>query len=172
MSFSIKRLTGHRAVVSGKDSAGTEGTCVVDTYQWDSINAHDKQHVADELFGAVVEKFFSPITAAAEKLSQAVADVADEDEFVVLHEAVEAQPGRPADVVRLTRDSMILRFVESGNTDRLVWVGDELEILEPAGKVDPLQTAIEEIEKQLGGVVIDETPAPARKPRKKAAAKA
>lgn len=166
MSFSIKRLTGGRAVVSGTDTTGATGSVVVDTHQWDSINQHDKQHVAEDVFNATVARFFAPIVAAGEALNATLAQVQDPDEFVVLHEEVEEVRYQPADIVRLTHDSMVLRIVEQGDHSRLLWVGDSLEILEAvkAPAVDPLQEAIDLVSKPVSegglgaeGIVLDPT---------------
>lgn len=129
MTFTIQRLTGARAVVRGTDTNGVDGECVVSTAQWDSVTAHDKQHQAQEDFDAAVEEFFKPLTDAAERASQTVQTV-DEDSFIVLHEGVEGVPGRPADILRLNHDSIVLRIIEQGNHDRLVWVNECLEVLE------------------------------------------
>ena len=50
---------------------------------------------------------------------------------IVLNESKEPQPGEPAVVVELEYDSAVARLNETGQLDRLIWVGnDRIEILE------------------------------------------
>jgi hypothetical protein len=130
MTFTIQKLTGSRAVVSGTDVAGTEGKLVVSTHQWDELNARTETDQAQAAFDTAVEAFFKPLTDAAEELATKVQRPTDSIGYVVLSEPEEGRPAKPGQLVKLTHDSIVLRIIESGNTDRLLWVGDNLEILE------------------------------------------
>jgi hypothetical protein len=81
-------------------------------------------------FDAAVEAFYAPLLQAAEAHNKVLERPEDSLSFVVLDEGSEGEARRPQHVVRLSKDSMVLRLIEDGSTDRLVWVGDELEILE------------------------------------------
>lgn len=129
-SFTATALVGDRVLVQGEDQFGTTGRTVVDGSQWASINQHKEYDQATEAFDAAVEAFFAPLTEAADKLDEALAGKPDDStSYVVLHEAVEATPGQAGQLVKLTPDSIVLRLVEAGSFDRLVWVDGNLEVL-------------------------------------------
>lgn len=130
MTFTINRLVGGRAVVSGTDKFGTTNQVVVDTTQWDEINASTAFDQATEAFEAAVEDFFKPLTEAAEKINKQLNKPNDPLSYVVLHEGSEGVPAQAEQLIKLNKDSIVLRLVGAGNTDRLVWVGDNLEVLE------------------------------------------
>jgi hypothetical protein len=128
--FTITRLVNDRAIVRGTDTFGTEGTTTVSTSQWDTVNANVNYKQAEADFESAVEEFFAPITAAHEAMHRSVERPTDSASFIVLDEGSEGVPAKPRDLIRLNRDSVILRLVEQGDTTRLVWVDGELEILE------------------------------------------
>lgn len=127
-NFTITRLMGERAQVSGTDVAGNSGRTVVSTAQWDELNANTAFDKAKEAFDEAVENFFKPLTDAAEKLETAMSRPEDSIGYVVLHEGVSGTQAQDEVIVKLTRDSIVLRLIEEGDTDRLLWVGDDLEI--------------------------------------------
>lgn len=131
MTFNITKLTGQRVLVSGQDILGTDGRTVLDSQQWDEINAHSKFLDASDQFDAEVEAFFAPINEAADKLAAAqVGPAEDPLAFVVLHEGEEGVDAKPEVRIKLTHDSVVLRILESSDTSRLLWVGDTLEVTE------------------------------------------
>lgn len=135
MTFTITNLVGSRALVQGTDRFGVKGEVVLDASQWIELQAHTDFNKASADFDAAVEKFFEPLTKAQDKLADAMKAKLDDVETLVLEEAVEGSPGREARVVRLTKDSQVLRLIEEGKADdRLIWVNDTLEITEASGK--------------------------------------
>lgn len=133
MTFSTSRLVGSKVLVQGTDVFGTAGQTILDSTQWDEVNSNKEFDQATSAFDAAVEAFFAPLTEAAEKLDRAVADKpTDSVGYVVLNEAVEGVAAQPAHLIKLTSDSVVLRLIEQGDTNRLVWVGDDLEVLESA----------------------------------------
>ena len=124
-------LSGDRVLVEGVDHRGNEGQQVLDATQWNSIKTHDEVHEAQEAFDAAVEEFFAPLTEAADAFEAAREErnAPDPASYVVIHEAVEGVEARPEFVVPLTQDSIILRLIEEGQADRLIWVNDVLEVL-------------------------------------------
>lgn len=133
MSFSITRLANSRAIVKGEDAHGGSGSCVVYTQQWDEIKAESSYSDALDDFNEAVEEFFAPLLAAAEA-AEAAAVVKPDDpiEYVVLQDAVEGVEATPRQLIHLTHDSIVLRLIEEGDSDRLIWVDGGLEILELA----------------------------------------
>lgn len=130
MTFTTKQLTGERVLVTGTDVLGTTGTTVLDSSEWNGVKAHLGYHEATDEFDAKVAEFFAPLTEAAEKLAAAgYTPQVDEDAIVVFDEGVEPTVGKQREVAHLGRDSIVLRLLERGDHDRLVWVNDSLEVL-------------------------------------------
>jgi uncharacterized protein YgbK (DUF1537 family) len=129
-SFTITRLANQRSLVRGEDKTGAIGETVVSHAQWDELNVRSKFDEASAEFDRAVQEFFAPLTEAAEKAAATVAEQKDELSFVVLGDEVEHVQGEAAQVVELSKDSQILRAIETDQTDRLIWVGGDLEITE------------------------------------------
>jgi hypothetical protein len=126
-TFSTTNLVGERVLVQGTDVNGISGKTILDSSQFNELKGNSAHDAAHEAFDAAVKEFWAPITEAAETL--AAAHVAVEDIFVEkIADASPAVPARSAEYVRLTPDTVILRRIEAGETDGLIWVGDNLEI--------------------------------------------
>jgi len=133
MSFDTTRLVGSRVMVVGTDTFGTKGQTVLDSTQWDEVKGNTAYDQALEAFDAAVADFFAPIIEAADAATAAtISKPQDPSSYVVLSEAVEGVAGKPAQLVHLNNDSIVLRLIESGDEDRLVWVDGGLEVLELA----------------------------------------
>lgn len=125
MTFHVQNMIGGQALVSGTDKLGNEGKTVVSTTQWDELNARSNFSKATEDFNAAVEEFFAPLTEAAKKAERELdRQKQDPAEYVVLTEGTEGAEAKPAEIIQLTRDSIILRLIEEGDTDRLMWVDE------------------------------------------------
>jgi hypothetical protein len=142
-SFTTQPLMGQRVMVRGTDSAGVEGSCVLSSAQWEDVKTHQQYDQAEDAFTKAVDEFFAPLIAAAEAANKQVEKKADDPmSYVVLKEEVDSVMGTPAQLIRLDRDSIILRLIEAGDTDRLVWVNDQLEVAEaPAPATTPVDEA-------------------------------
>ena len=126
--FNTTILAGQRVLVTG--SKKNQQT-ILDSTEWDSIKAHQAYHLAGDAFDEAVTAFFAPIVEAAEKANAALAESLpkrDDAFVVVLSEGIEGVEEVEPEVIQLGRDAAILRMIEEGNTDRLVWVGDTIEI--------------------------------------------
>ena len=126
--FNTTVLAGQRVLVTG--SKKNQQT-ILDSTEWDSIKAHQAFHLAGDAFDEAVTAFFAPIVEAAEKANATLAESLPkrDDAFViVLSEGTEGVEEVEPEVIQLGRDAAILRMIEEGNTDRLVWVGDTIEI--------------------------------------------
>ena len=138
MTLTTTRLAGHRTLVQGTDILGVHGKQILDSSEWDAIadrKTHDEIHDA---FDAKVKEFFGPIMEAADALHEAHKVQTDPAFYLVLDEGEDATPGRPEEIVALSHDSVVLRLLEQGAVNRLVWVNDSLEILEqPATATAP-----------------------------------
>lgn len=127
--FTTTRLVNDRVMVAGEDVAGNVGQTVVSSLEWDDICADLSFSRAKEDFDKAVESFFAPLTEAAEKISKTLEKPTDPASYVVLSEAVVGAEAKPEHLVKLTKDSIILRLIDQGDFDRLVWVGDELDVI-------------------------------------------
>jgi hypothetical protein len=123
--FTVQTMLGGQALVSGTDKLGNEGKQIVSTIQWDELTGRDNFSKAQADFDAAVEKFFKPLDKAAKKIKKQLERPSqDPAEYIVLKEAVVGVQSSPAEIVPLSRDSIILRLIEEGDTDRLIWVDE------------------------------------------------
>ena len=131
--FNVTELAGHRALVTGDANQ----QCILDTTERDELRLMLGNREIDEMFDEGIEDFFAPLTRAAElhdrrhELLAQQFNQADDPAFsLVLKEAVEGVEGVEEERVVLSHDSVVLRLIDSGQTDRLVWVGnDRIEIV-------------------------------------------
>jgi hypothetical protein len=130
MTFTTRNLTGERVLVSGQDIDGTTNKTVLDASQWIALNERDDVSQAQADFESAVEAFFKPLTDAADAAAKAIDTPKDGIGYVVIEEGEEPTAGKRRQVVTLTHDSIVLRLIEQGDTDRLLWVGDKLEVIE------------------------------------------
>ena len=129
-SFKTIRLANHRVLVDGTDVFGYQNRTVLDSTQWDGIQATLKKDTLEDQFNRAVEEFYAPLI---EKIDAIVAadekSIVDDVYILTVGETVEAVDAVAPAVYRLSQDSAILRLIQDGDVDRLVWVGDELEII-------------------------------------------
>lgn len=131
MTFTTLPLTGGRVLVKGEDSTGTNGETVLDGTDWEQAKRQAAHAEAHENFDDVVNEFFKPLLEASAELESTLAVPAvDQSSYFVIDEGEEATTGRQPVVIKLSRDSVILRLIEEGKSDRLIWVAGELEVLE------------------------------------------
>lgn len=129
-TFTTSQLRGDRVLVQGTDKNNIVSETVLDSTQWNEIKSHADYHLAEAGFNDAVEAHFADITAAAEAFAAAVAPKKlDPIEYFEIKPAVEGVPAEQGVAHKLNRDSVILRLIEDGNFDRLVWVNNELEVL-------------------------------------------
>ena len=129
-SFKTIRLANHRVLVDGTDVFGYQNRTVLDSTQWDGIQATLKKDTLEDQFNRAVEEFYAPLI---EKIDAIVAadekSIVDDVYILTVGETVEAVDAVAPAVYRLSQDSAILRLIQDGDVDRLVWVGDKLEII-------------------------------------------
>jgi hypothetical protein len=124
--FTTTRLVDGRVLVAGQDINGVSGQTVVDATEWDEVNADQAYSKAVEDFDSAVEEFFAPLLAAVDNLNSTIEVPRDPASYVVVQEAVEGVPAQERVLHHLSSDSIVLRLIEQGDHDRLVWVGGEL----------------------------------------------
>lgn len=123
MSFNITRLQDDRAIVKGTDINGTEGTAIVNGFQWFQLKGDDSLAKAEAAFNEATKAFYEPLTKATEAFEAAKAGKVDPLNFIVVQEATEGVAAQSEQIVQLTHDSKILRLIEEdADAPRLVWV--------------------------------------------------
>ena len=151
--FNVTELAGHRALVTGDANQ----QCILDTTERDELRLLIENREVDQMFDEDIEDFFAPLTQAAElhdrrhELLAQQFNQADDPAFsLVLKAGVEGVEAVKEERVVLSHDSVVLRLIDSGQTDRLVWVGnDRIEVI---ARKQSARTVLDEID-------IDDLPA-------------
>ena len=141
-NFTTTALANENFLVEGTDVRGKYGECVIHGGEWLAIKRALGTDTAKEQLDAAIEEFFKPLVEAADAFAAAKAPVVDALSVVVLNEGTTGEPAREREVVHLSRDSQILRAIEEGATDRLLWVGGSLVITAAPAEV-PVPDVVE-----------------------------
>ncbi|QIN93901.1 hypothetical protein HWD16_gp18 [Microbacterium phage Arete] len=142
-AFTTTTLTQNRVLVDGTDRFGVTDRKVLDATEYNELFAADQHSAAHEAFDAAVREFYAPLTAAVEEFEAAL-DSEDEDLFeITVQEGIEPTLGQPEIRRRLGRDTVILRLIDQGEEDRLIWIKGELEITAAGAVVEPVGTDTE-----------------------------
>jgi hypothetical protein len=144
MTLSVTKLAGSQVLVEGRDPRGVEGQEILDSTEWDSWKQHNQKKAIVAEVDADIEAFLAPLTAAFEKLESAGNAKPELDPLFYVTEGDDVEPvaAERKVITRISRDSAILRAIESGQQNRLVWVKDRLVITaEPVPYVTPTVTA-------------------------------
>ena len=128
--FTTIKLANHRVLVKGTDSFGVIGQTVLDSTQWEGIQETLNHNTAEDQFNKAVEEFYAPLIEKIDAIQAAEQRSIVDDAYVFsVGETVDAVDAVTPTTYRLTQDSAILRLLEAGEYDRLIWVGDKLEII-------------------------------------------
>ena len=128
-SFTTTKLAGHSTLVEGFDNMGTAHQAILNSEEFDEIEQHFELEQADDVFNQAVAAFFAPLTEAAEQHRDQVAQGIDPAFLLVVDEGQVGQAARDQVVIELGLDTVILRMLATGDTSRLLWVGDVIEVL-------------------------------------------
>ena len=125
MTFDLTMLAGGQALVTGSKP---EQHCVLNASQWIQIKQHQARIEAEEVFDATVEEFYKPLTEAAGEYESRLGQImkADPAFEYVIQPGAEGTEKTSREVYYLDDASAILRMIESGDTSRLIWVGDQI----------------------------------------------
>ena len=125
MTFNLTMLAGNQALITGDKS---KQRCVLDASQWIQIKQHQARIEAEEVFDATVEEFYKPLTEAAGEYESRLGQImkADPAFEYVIQPGAEGTEKTSREVYYLDDASAILRMIESGDTSRLIWVGDQI----------------------------------------------
>lgn len=125
-TFTITELANDRVLISGEDRRGVYGEQVLDAGAHFERKRHEATKSAHADFDAALEEFYAPLTAAAQALKSTVEFDIDPLLYVVEQEASEGRAAQDKVVVRLDNASVLIRAIETGQSDRLIWIKDEL----------------------------------------------
>ena len=133
--FTLKYLTDNRVYVYGTNDAGMQHETILDGTVLREIHKHYLEHKAGDAYDRTVEQFFAPLTDAAGMLQMVQQPLKEDPAFVyVVEEGVEPIKGVEPEAYKLDHDGAVLRLLEAGNVDRLIWVTlgntSSIEILE------------------------------------------
>ena len=125
MTFDLTMLAGGQALVTGSKP---KQHCVLDARQWVQIKQHQARIEAEEVFDATVEEFYKPLTEAAGEYESRLGQImkADPAFEYVIQPGAEGTEKTSREVYYLDDASAILRMIESGDTSRVIWVGDQI----------------------------------------------
>ena len=104
----------------------------LDAGEWNRIKIWEKKVDATEAFDAEIAEYFKPfneILDNAVRKFEGLEPKVDPNSAYEVTEGVDAVEGVKPKTYSLSKDSQILRLIESGQDDRLIWIGEELEIL-------------------------------------------
>lgn len=131
--FDLIALTNDRYLVKGTDQFGTTNQAVLDGSEANALDAKAQHKDAHAEFDAALENFYAPLNKALDKLSDSHEDDLDPLTYVVEQEGSPAVAAMEEVITILDADTVVIRAIRLGLTDRLVWVGDKLEVLQRTG---------------------------------------
>ena len=121
-NFTTVALMGGGTLVEGTDCTGKAGRTILVSDRWDMYNHVIKHKAAEEIFSAAVAEVLAPITDAAERVEDLMAEPANEWSKVVISEGTEFEA---AETVELDMDGIILRLLAETDGNLLRWIGDD-----------------------------------------------
>ena len=126
MSFTVTYLAGDRALVQEDTHQ-----IILDAEEYLAMKLRQKKTGLIAQYDQSVADFFKPLTDMADKIKsvEEQENRIDPDFHFVLAEGTEGEEPVRREVYRLEKDTVILRLIEEGRTERLIWIGDQLEIL-------------------------------------------
>ncbi len=139
--FTITPLAGSGVLVEGEDVRGYMDQEVLNPTVWEGLKLREKHADAVAKVDAAIEALVAPIMEAAAE-ANAVLSAASLDPllYVVEQEQVENVPGQPQILRKLDRDSIVLRAIEEGAEDRLLWINGHLQLT-----AQPVTPAVPEV---------------------------
>ena len=135
--FNLTKLANDRYLV--RDDSGQHST-VLDGSEWNSLQADETSKEAAKAFDAAVLEMFKPLTEAAEAYHNALKETPDPVFYHVVQEGVEGVEAKEEVMVKLQHDTVVLRLIHRNELDRLIWLGDRIEILATPAEAAPVST--------------------------------
>jgi len=127
--FNTTGLSGDRVLVTGTDEQAQPRQVILDATEFNQYWTNDLTKKAAADFDAAVEAFFAPLMDAADKVEAATKKMHDPAFYVVVQESSPGSEEKHEILHKLGKDTVVLRMLHEGNTARLLWVGDSIEVL-------------------------------------------
>ena len=129
-TFTTTALANGSVLVTGADGYSSYQT-ILDGRGFAEIKQHEAVDMAEKDYDQKVRDFFAPLTDAAVALGEAARPTIDPAFIYIVEEGEGPVEGKPATIIELDEDTVILRLLEQGNVARLQWatIGGEDTIL-------------------------------------------
>ena len=149
-TFTTTALANGSVLVTG--AAGTRSyQTLLDGREFASLKQHEAVNMAEKDYDLTVRAFFAPLTDAVDAVAEVARPTIDPAFIYIVEEGEESVEGRPATIIELDEDTVILRLLDQGNVARLQWATiageDTILILEePSVEAAPIVVPTQEWE--------------------------
>ena len=152
-TFTTTALANGSVLVTGADGTRSYQT-LLDGREFASLKQHEAVNMAEKDYDQKVRDFFAPLTDAVDAVAEATRPTIDPAFIYIVEEGEESVEGRPATIIELDEDTVILRLLDQGNVARLQWATiageDTILILdEPSVEAAPTVVPIQEWESPI-----------------------
>lgn len=149
-TFTTTALANGSVLVTGADGIRSYQT-LLDGREFASLKQHEAVNMAEKDYDQKVRDFFAPLTDAVDAVAEVARPTIDPAFIYIVEEGEESVEGRPATIIELDEDTVILRLLDQGNVARLQWATiageDTILILdEPSVEAAPIMVPIQEWE--------------------------
>ena len=152
-TFTTTALANGSVLVTGADGTRSYQT-LLDGREFASLKQHEAVNMAEKDYDQKVRDFFAPLTDAVDAVAEVARPTIDPAFIYIVEEGEESVEGRPATIIELDEDTVILRLLDQGNVARLQWATiageDTILILEePSVEAAPTVVPIQEWEARI-----------------------
>ena len=119
-TFTTTALANGSVLVTG--AAGTRSyQTLLDGREFASLKQREAVDMAEKDYDQKVRDFFAPLTDAVDAVAEVARPTIDPAFIYIVEEGEESVEGRPATIIELDEDTVILRLLDQGNVARLQW---------------------------------------------------
>lgn len=136
--FTTTELADGQIIVEGTDVRGNEGQMVVNGSQWFALKRRTAHSEAVTRIDDAIAELVAPIQAAVDAANETLRlPELDPLLYIVEQEEKEGVPFQQKITTKLNHDSVILRAIETGQDNRLIWVNGVLVLTAQASTPQP-----------------------------------
>ena len=152
-TFTTTALANGSVLVTGAHGTRSYQT-LLDGREFASLKQHEAVNMAEKDYDQKVRDFFAPLTDAVDAVAEVAHPTIDPAFIYIVEEGEESVEGRPATIIELDEDTVILRLLDQGNVARLQWATiageDTILILdEPSVGAAPIMVPTQEWEARI-----------------------
>ena len=149
-TFTTTALANGSVLVTGASGTRSYQT-LLDGREFASLKQREAVNMAEKDYDQKVRDFFAPLTDAVDAVAEVARPTIDPAFIYIVEEGEESVEGRPATIIELDEDTVILRLLDQGNVARLQWATiageDTILILEePSVEAAPIMVPVQERE--------------------------